>query len=123
MFSIFLVSSNSTGLGSSSLTETVLEATGQVLQMTHATSTGGLSSLGLGAPVEGTHTGSRVGALGAGLLLLVVGTVTATLAEGVGFSVTLTGRSSTFGLETNGRNDKVWKFTDSNGNVIKVGKN
>ncbi len=66
--------------------------------MTHTTSSGGLSSLGFGAPVEGTHASSRVGALGASLLLLVVGTVTATLAKGVGFGVTLTGRSSTFGL-------------------------
>ena len=58
--------------------------------MTHTASSGGLSSLALDTPVEGTELGSGVTALGASLLLLVVGTVAATLAEGVSLSMAFT---------------------------------
>lgn len=58
--------------------------------MTHAASASGLSSLALDAPVEGTELGSGVTALGASLLLLVVGAGAATFAEGVGLSVAFT---------------------------------
>lgn len=102
-----LVGSNSTRLGNSSFTETVLEATSNILQMAHTASTSGLSSLGLGAPVVGTHAGSRVTALSAGLLLLVISAVSAALAEGVGLSVTLTGSSGTFGLFARKKEEKL----------------
>jgi hypothetical protein len=79
-----------TGFSSGTFTETVLETTGNILKMTHAASSSGLSSLSLDAPVERTELGSRVAALSASLLLLVVGTIAATLAEGVSLSMAFT---------------------------------
>ena len=87
-----------TGLSSGTLTETILETTGNVFKVTHATSSSGLSSLGLGAPVEGTELGSRETTLGTGLLLLVVSTITATFTEGVGLSMTFTKAGSSLSL-------------------------
>ena len=66
--------------------------------MTHATSSGGLSSLALDAPVVGTELGSGVTALGAGLLLLVIGTIAATLAERMSLSMAFTKTGSTLSL-------------------------
>lgn len=80
----------SAGLSASTLTESILETTSNILQMTHTASSSSLSSLALDAPVEGTELGSRVAALGARLLLLVVGTGAATLAEGVGLGMAFT---------------------------------
>lgn len=51
------------------------------------------------------HLGSGIGALGAGLLLLVEGALTAASAEGVALGVALTKTSGTFGL--NSRKDSV----------------
>lgn len=97
------LSGNGTGFSDGTLTETILETTGQILEMTHTASSGGLSSLALDAPVEGTELGSGVTALGTGLLLLVVGTVTAAFAEGVGLSMAFTKAGSSLSLK-NGNN-------------------
>ena len=92
------LSGNSTGFSSSSFTETVLETTGNSLEVTHAASSSGLSSLALDAPVVGTELGSGVTALSTSLLLLVIGTVAATLAEGVSLSMAFTKAGCSLGL-------------------------
>jgi hypothetical protein len=85
--------------------------------VTHATCTGGLSTLTLFGPVDYTsllgHTidkkkgkltrsdlGGGITTLSTSLLLLVERTVTTTSAESVGFGVTLTEGTSTFSLYT-----------------------
>ena len=98
LHSISDLGGNGTGLGTSTLAETVLETTGQILQMTHTASSGGLSSDTLGGPVVGTELGSGVAALSASLLLLVVSAVTAAFAEGVSLSMAFTKTGCSLGL-------------------------
>lgn len=68
--------------------------------MTHTASSSGLSSLCLNTPVEGTELGSGVATLGTCLLLLVVGTGSATFAEGVGLSMAFTKAGGSLSLTT-----------------------
>lgn len=56
--------------------------------------------------------------MGAGLLLLVVGAVTAALAEGVGFGVAFTSSSSTFGLHGKDEEKKARKTKARRRNII-----
>ena len=73
-----------------SLAESILEASLDIPEMFHATSSGGLPTDGLLAPVVVAEFGRGVAALGAGLLLEVVGTVVAATAQSVGLCVALT---------------------------------
>jgi hypothetical protein len=79
-------------------TETVLEAALDISQVSHATSTGGLSSLTLLRPVERSDLGGGITALSASLLLLVERAVATTTTQGVGLGVALTERTGTFSL-------------------------
>jgi len=85
-------------LGLSTFTETVLETTRDVLEVAHTAGTGGLSTLSLDRPVEGTDLGRRITARSAGLLLVVEGALATTSAESVRLGVTLTERGGTLGL-------------------------
>lgn len=67
-----------------------------MLQVSHAASSGGSSSLSLGSPVVRSHFSSRVSTRRAGLLLHVERTLTASLTKSVGLAVTFTERWSTF---------------------------
>lgn len=104
-----LSGTSNTGLRNGALAETILEAARHVLQVAHAASTSGHSSLALGGPVVRAHLGSGVSALGAGLLLLVVGTVAAALAESVGLCVALTKAGCTLGLKLKSQQKKYGK--------------
>lgn len=75
--------------------ETVLESSGDVLQVLHSTSTSGLSSLGLSTPVERSSLSRRVATGSTSLLLHVERTTTTSLTQSVGFVMTLTERRST----------------------------
>jgi len=81
-------------LGDTSL-EAVLEAAGDVLEVAHAAGTDGLSPLGLLGPVVLAGLGRRVTAGGAGVLLDVKRSATATTAQGVRLVVSLTKRGGT----------------------------
>jgi hypothetical protein len=96
------------------LSETVLETTREILEVSHATSSGGLASNGLLAPViykirlnpcstpysqrTLAHLRSGEGAGSTSLLLLVEGAVTTALAERVTLGMALTTASSTLSL-------------------------
>lgn len=95
------LSSNRRRSGSASL-ETVLESSGDVLQVSHSTSTNGVSSLSLGTPVVRSSLSRRVATRGTGLLLDVEGTTTTSVAQSVGLVVTLTERRSTLCLINTG---------------------
>lgn len=82
--------------GGTTLSETVLESSVDVLEVSHSAGTGGLSPLGLKTPVEGPQLGGRVTTLSAGKLLLVERPVTTSPAEGVGLGVSFTKGGSTF---------------------------
>jgi len=58
-------------LGLRTFAETVLETALNILQVSHAASTGGLSALTLFGPVERSDLGSGITTLSTGLLLLV----------------------------------------------------
>lgn len=66
-----------------------------MLQVSHAASAGGGSSLSLGAPVVRSHLGSRVTASRTGLLLAVERPLAASLTQSVRLVVSLTHRRST----------------------------
>lgn len=68
-------------------TESVLESAWEVLQVLHASGSGGLSSDGFGAPVVLAYFGAREPARRARLLLDVEATFSAPPTEGVGFVV------------------------------------
>lgn len=93
--------------------------------MAHTTSSGGLSSLSLDAPVEGTELGSGVTALGTGLLLLVVGTGTAAFAKGVGLGMAFTKTGGSLGLfkgmkwRMNVWSEVKWKKSKTSNNTQK----
>lgn len=82
-------------LGSSTRLETVLESSGDVLQVSHSTGTGSVSSLGLLTPVVRSSLSSWVTTASTGLLLNVEGTTTTSVTQSVGLVVTLTERWST----------------------------
>lgn len=83
------------GLGSSTGLETVLESSGNVLQVSHSTGTGSVSSLSLLTPVVRSSLSSWVTTGRTGLLLNVEGTTTTSVTQSVGLVVTLTERWST----------------------------
>lgn len=85
-------------LGFSSLTESVLETTWKLLQMTHAASSGSLATLGLRSPGIAAHLGTWIGTLGTGVLLLVEGTVSTAAADCVRLCVAFTKTGGSFGL-------------------------
>lgn len=66
-----------------------------MLKRSHSAGTGGVSSLGLLAPVVRPDLGRRVAARRTGLLLGVEGSLTTSSAENVGLGVLLTERSGT----------------------------
>jgi len=70
-------------LASRASLETVLGTSGNVLEVAHATGTGGLSALSLLTPLVGSDLGSGVTARGADLLLEVEGSGVASSADGV----------------------------------------
>jgi hypothetical protein len=83
---------------SNTLAEPILESSRHSLEMTHTASSSRLASLSLHAPVEAAQLCGRVGALGACLLLLVEGAVTAAAAEGVTLSMAFSEAGGSFGL-------------------------
>ena len=80
--------------------ETVLESPGDMLQVSHSTSTNSSSSLGLSTPVVRSSLSRRVATRSTGLLLDVERTTTTSVAQSVGLVVTLTERRSTLCLIT-----------------------
>ena len=79
-------------LGDGSLPEAVLELLVDSLEVTHATSSGGVSALGLGAPVKGALLGVGVATRSTAGLLDVIGAQTAAHAKGVRLVVAATKR-------------------------------
>lgn len=72
------------------LTETILEATGERLQVTHAASTLSTTTESLVSPVVSTHGSRRVAARGTLVLLDVESNLSASAARSVRLSVALT---------------------------------
>lgn len=81
--------------GSSAGLETILESSGNSLEVSLSASTGSVSSLGLASPVERSSLSSRVSTGSTGLLLNVEGSSTASNARSVGLVLFLTEGSST----------------------------
>ena len=79
------------------VTETVLGAAGDVLEVGGASGAGGAATLTLGGPVELAHLRARVAAGGALAVLLVVGALAASVAQSVGALATFTGSCGTLG--------------------------
>ena len=78
------------GGGLGTFTESVLEATRHMTQMSHTSGAGGSSSLSLDGPVVFPHGGSGVGARRTDLLLVVEGVTSTSDAQSVGLLVTFT---------------------------------
>lgn len=70
--------------------ETVLESSGNVLEVSHSTGTGSSSSLGLESPVVRSHFSSWVTTRSTSLLLDVERTLTTSVTQDVGLVVTFT---------------------------------
>lgn len=86
-----------TGLGGLTISEAVLGASGDGLEVGAATSTSSPSALGLGGPAEDSHLGSGETAARASLVLRVVRSLTAAVAQGVGSLAALTGTGGSLG--------------------------
>ncbi len=80
-----------TGLGGLAISEAVLGASSDGLEVGAATGTSSPSALGLGRPAEDSNLGSGESAAGASLVLRVIRALTAAVAEGVGSLAAFTG--------------------------------
>lgn len=89
MITFHYLSGHSLGLSGTG-SETVLESSRNVLQVSLTTGSSGLASGNLETPVESSGLSGRVSAAGAGLLLAVEGSSSASLAQSVRLVVSLT---------------------------------
>jgi len=74
--------------------EAVLEFPRNGLQVSHTTSSSGLSPLSLLTPLIRPDLSGRISTAGAGFVLLVESTIAAATAKSVGFGMSLTERGS-----------------------------